>query len=260
MDDEVAAPPAPLLPTKVLVKEVCRLIRAARSHWDAHHNAAARLARGRAIKLYELLSPEQRDQVPQALRVWLRYRSEKYYGSRKSKKRGSPPSKGAPRGGWGDIGMRVRELSASDSDSLEWVAGNMRKTLLEVVGQDLYSMEQLRDRVRFHLDPSRSRGQVFICEAPGGQRAGHTIVRVELDADGGELGLFSTTYVEPEHRRCGVADLLLATGEAWMRRQGMLRAATDTSEANEKLIALYSKHGYGIVLRDSGMIRLARFL
>lgn len=63
-----------------LVKEVCRLIRAARGLWDAHRNQACRGERQKAIALYEKLSVGEREQVPQALRVWLRYRSEKYFG------------------------------------------------------------------------------------------------------------------------------------------------------------------------------------
>ncbi|MBD0267066.1 MAG: Precorrin-3B methylase [Cyanobacteria bacterium Co-bin8] len=63
-----------------LIKEVCRRIRAARSLWDAHKNAACRKEREQALALYSTLTPEQKDKVPQALRVWLRYRSEKYFG------------------------------------------------------------------------------------------------------------------------------------------------------------------------------------
>lgn len=62
------------------VKETCRLIRLARSYWDAHRNHACRTHRAMAMKLYESLSPEQREKVPQVLRVWLRFRSEKYFG------------------------------------------------------------------------------------------------------------------------------------------------------------------------------------
>ena len=62
------------------VKETCRLTRLARSYWDAHRNAACRTHRTMAMKLYESLSPEQRQEVPQVLRGWLRYRSEKYFG------------------------------------------------------------------------------------------------------------------------------------------------------------------------------------
>jgi hypothetical protein len=63
-----------------LIKETARRIRLARSHWDAHRNAACRGEREKALALYESLSPEERQKIPQVLRVWLRYRSEKYFG------------------------------------------------------------------------------------------------------------------------------------------------------------------------------------
>lgn len=71
-----------------LVKETNRRIRLARGLWDAHKNKACRRERERALALYERLSDDQKQQVPQALRVWLRYRSEKYFGSHRT-----PPGK-----------------------------------------------------------------------------------------------------------------------------------------------------------------------
>jgi hypothetical protein len=68
--------------------EVCRRIRVARSYWDAHNNTACRRERDRALALYNTLTPEQKDQIPQVLRVWLRYRSEKYFGTHRT-----PPRK-----------------------------------------------------------------------------------------------------------------------------------------------------------------------
>ena len=73
-------PDAKPLVGAALIKEVCRRIRLARSRWDAHNNAACRGEREKALELYETLTPAERDKVPQVLRVWLRYRSEKYFG------------------------------------------------------------------------------------------------------------------------------------------------------------------------------------
>ena len=76
---------------EALIKETCRRIRVARSYWDTHNNSACRRERERALTLYERLTTEQRDKVPQALRIWLRYRSEKYFGeNRPPPKRKSP--------------------------------------------------------------------------------------------------------------------------------------------------------------------------
>lgn len=66
---------------EALVKEVARLIRLARSHWDAHENGACRRERDRALALYSRLTKEEKAKIPQVLLVWLRYRSEKYFGS-----------------------------------------------------------------------------------------------------------------------------------------------------------------------------------
>ncbi len=82
----------PLSPAE-RIKEVCRRIRLARSLWDAHRNAACRGEREKALALYEELTPDEREKVPQILRVWLRYRSEKYFGNHRTPP-GRPPRPG----------------------------------------------------------------------------------------------------------------------------------------------------------------------
>lgn len=82
---------------KALLKEVCRRIRVARSYWDAHNNRACRGERQKAIELYETLTKEQREKVPQTLRVWLRYRSEKYFGEHRSKPKSKYHKKPQPK-------------------------------------------------------------------------------------------------------------------------------------------------------------------
>jgi hypothetical protein len=72
-----------------LIKETCRRIRVARSYWEAHNNRACRGEREKALALYESLSEQEREKVPQVLRVWLRYRSEKYFGEGRT-----PPGSG----------------------------------------------------------------------------------------------------------------------------------------------------------------------
>jgi hypothetical protein len=65
---------------EALYKETCRSIRLARTLWEAHRNAACRGERKKALALYEQLTEEQKARVPEVLRTWLRYRSEKYFG------------------------------------------------------------------------------------------------------------------------------------------------------------------------------------
>lgn len=140
----------------------------------------------------------------------------------------------------------------------------MRQTLIEVLGEeagtDLCTMDWLRERVRWHLDPEKSVARVFLSENGDGHITGHTIVRVELDDAGKKIGLFSTTFVEPESRNQSIASMLLMRGEQWMLDHGLTEAVTDTSESNTKLINLYTKHGYAIVDARAGMVRLAKAL
>ncbi|MEX0272531.1 Precorrin-3B methylase [Leptolyngbyaceae cyanobacterium UHCC 1019] len=78
---------------EALVKEVCRRIRVARSYWDAHNNAACRGERERALALYDTLTQEQKEKIPQQLRVWLRDRSEKCFSAHRT----PPKSKRQPK-------------------------------------------------------------------------------------------------------------------------------------------------------------------
>ena len=83
MPPKKSSPDTPLTGAD-LIKETCRRIRVARSYWDAHNNRACRGEREKALKLYNALTEAQRAQIPQALRVWLRYRSEKYFGENRT--------------------------------------------------------------------------------------------------------------------------------------------------------------------------------
>jgi hypothetical protein len=69
---------------EALRKEVCRRIRLARTLWDQHNNAACRRERTRALALYNTLTKDQKEEIPQVLRVWLRYRSEKYFNDQRT--------------------------------------------------------------------------------------------------------------------------------------------------------------------------------
>ena len=159
----------------------------------------------------------------------------------------------------------VRPLRRDATDEIELVAERMRLTLIEVLGReigaDMYSIDWLRARVRWHLDPAECTGEVLVAEAAGAI-VGHTIVRLEPGDDGELTGLFSTIYVAPEARRRGIADALLRHGEAWLTSLKMTTLGTSTSATNGNLIALFTKHSYEVVLRvpESNMVHLSKTL
>jgi ribosomal protein S18 acetylase RimI-like enzyme len=164
--------------------------------------------------------------------------------------------------------MRIRAARASSDREIDLIASRMRLTLIEVLGEEagtaMYSMDWLRDRVRFHLDPQRSTAAVLLAESDASEILGQSIVRIEPARQQGaepradEYGLMSTIYVVPEARRMGVAERLVEQVEAWIRERGLDRAATNTGKHNQKLICLFEKRGYEVTLRTEDMVQLSR--
>ena len=144
--------------------------------------------------------------------------------------------------------FHIRAIDPNSVAEIDLVAERMQATLIEVEGEEtgkaLYSMDWLRERVRWHLNADQVTARVLLAEDNAGVILGHTIVRREFEEDGREYGLVSTTYVLPESRRAGVAEALLHAGEEWMRSLGLRICATWTSSTNLKLIRMYLKHGY----------------
>ena len=167
-----------------------------------------------------------------------------------------------------DDGLRIRDIDPASEAEVDLVARRMRQTLVEVEGEEtgtaLYTMQWLRDRVRWHLDPANTTGRVFLAEGPGGRVLGHAIVRIESDESGRRFGLFSTLFVDPASRKQAVGTRLLRHGEDWMAAHALPEAATWTSSTNAKLIGLCGRHGYAITARHvhevtgTIMVRLAK--
>lgn len=169
--------------------------------------------------------------------------------------------------------ISVRPIDPRADEEVALVAHRMRETLIEVLGEErggtMYSMDWLVQRVRWHLDPGSVVGQVFVAETAAGDIVGHTIVRIEpdahddppaSDAGGQEIGLFSTTFVDPSVRRLGVATQLLDAGERWMRERGMPLSVTYTDADNVKLQRLYIRHGYTLSEMPEHFVKLTKRL
>ena len=156
----------------------------------------------------------------------------------------------------------IRPIDADSEAEIELVAQRMRNTLVEVLGAEqgtaLYSMEWLIRRVCWHLDSEKSTAAVFLAEDSVGKIVGHTIVRKDVDGSGEAVGLFSTTYVEPDCRRFGVATELVKTGEAWIRDLGLASAETYTDRDKQKLIRLFGRQGYELSPTENQMVILRK--
>lgn len=155
--------------------------------------------------------------------------------------------------------MRLRTICLTDDDDIDLIAQRMRATLVEVEGETagggMYTMAWLRDRVRWHL--GRQDAEVVAADPGDGAMIGHSIYRVEAAVAStatDPFGLISTTYVLPESRRLGVAQLLLEQAERWFVNKGLRTSCTWTSATNAPLIALYQRNGYAEAERGANAL------
>lgn len=81
---------------------------------------------------------------------------------------------------------RVRLIDPLSAAEIDLVADGMRLTLVDVLGHaeggSMYSMDWLRERVLFPLDPAQSTAVVYVAVDPDARIVGHAIARVERKA------------------------------------------------------------------------------
>ena len=158
----------------------------------------------------------------------------------------------------------IRSVLPESSDEIKLIAERMLATLVEVLGEEqsrsMYTLDDAIQRVMWHLTSNEVVAEVFVVENTNGSILGHTIVRIDDDGEGQEIGLFGTTYVIPTERNTGVASSLLLRGEKWMVSKGMNQAVTYTEKNNTKLQNLYRNHGYTMSPMPKDFVKLAKAL
>lgn len=160
--------------------------------------------------------------------------------------------------------MRIREIDHQSVAEIDLVASKMRQTLIEVMGEErggsYYSMDWLRERVRWHLDSRATTARIYLAEDSTGQIVGQAIVRIERDEAAEPFGYFSTLYVEPSSRRQGLATALLNQAEEWVREQGLPKIIYNTAHYNDRLLKLFHRHGFKVTFRETEMVQLTKVL
>ncbi len=158
--------------------------------------------------------------------------------------------------------VNIRPIDPTSEMEVTKVARCMQLTLVEVLGEaqglSMYPVDWLEQRVRWHLNTDEVTGQVFVAQTSTDEIIGHTIVRIDSDDEGNSIGLFSTTYIDPEWRNRGVASQLIGQGEGWMEQHQMTRFVTYTDKNNTKLQRLFSRHGYDLSPMDRDFVMLSK--
>lgn len=157
---------------------------------------------------------------------------------------------------------KIRPIRPDSQDEIRLVAERMRLTLIEVLeadrGGQMYELDWLEDRVRFHLDGNGCTGQVFVAVSRADEIMGHTIVRLETDDSSSTYGLFSTIYVAEDFRGAGVAQELIEAGEDWILGLGQSVAVTYTHPENHRLHRLFGGRGYACTPINDDFVKLEK--
>jgi aminoglycoside 6'-N-acetyltransferase I len=101
------------------------------------------------------------------------------------------------------------------------------------------------------LDALGTAYQTFVAGAEGAL-IGFAEVAVRSVAEGcppGPAAYLEGIWVEPEHRRRGVARALLAAAERWARERGLAHLGSDALLDNESSHAWHRASGFGEVVR-----------
>jgi aminoglycoside 6'-N-acetyltransferase I len=140
-------------------------------------------------------------------------------------------------GGGMASGMEIRPVASSDLPA--WIA--MRRRLFTDESEAEIE-EEARTMARW--DPPCV---AFVAEADGGALIGFVEVGIRSYAEGGPSApsaYIEGIWVEPEHRRAGVARALLAAAEQWGRDQGVAWLGSDAMLDNALSHAWHRAAGF----------------
>ena len=129
---------------------------------------------------------------------------------------------------------------------------------------DFAAWAAMRRKLWSDIDPDELEGEfaglladeppylAFVAELGDGALAGFAEASVRSVAEGGPDGpaaYLEGIWVEPEHRRRGVARALLAAAEDWARGRGLTHLGSDALLDNEASHRWHREAGFGEVVR-----------
>ena len=116
----------------------------------------------------------------------------------------------------------------------------------EALWPDTSRQEHIAEMSAFLEDPARF--AQFVAYSPTGQPCGFVEASVRTDYVNGTLSspvaFLEGLYVEPQHRRQGVAKQLVSAVAQWARRAGYGELASDASLDNEVSHAVHRALGF----------------
>lgn len=158
-----------------------------------------------------------------------------------------------------DAPYRIRDLDTADEGELDTVTRMCITTVLDTIPEFEHDEERargflpnftfarMRDMIR--ADLSKPTHRFLVAIDGGGRIVGHSMISRKVDSRGERYGYFFSRYVEPEHRRRGLAARLMEEALAWFGAQDWDYLLAHTHAKNEPLQRLFLRYGFRIAER-----------
>lgn len=110
-----------------------------------------------------------------------------------------------------------------------------------------FTFGQMREMIR--ADLSKPTHRFLVATDGSGRIVGHSMISRKVTAGGRRYGYFFSRYVEPPHRRRGVASMLMDEAMAWFDGYDWDYLLAHTHSSNEPLQLLFQGYGFRVVER-----------
>jgi ribosomal protein S18 acetylase RimI-like enzyme len=169
------------------------------------------------------------------------------------------PADGRDRHVRADTAYRIRDLDPTSESEVDTVTRMCMTTVLDTVPEfehdeerarrslPNFTFERMRDMIR--ADLSRPTHRFLVAIDADGRVVGHSMISRKTTPEGRRFGYFFSRYVEPEHRKKGVAARLLEEALAWFGGYDWDYLLAHTHSSNEPLRRLFERHGFRVAER-----------
>ena len=160
-------------------------------------------------------------------------------------------------------GYSLRRLQIDSPGELDLIVSSSMKTVLDTIVELEGSEERARQlipnfshaqmRAMYARDLERPDSHQFVVAATeAGEIAGHAIYFLRppdphAPTQAAPSGYLFTLYVDPSHRKRGVASSLMNHMISWLEARGAALIEAHTHVTNAPLIGLATRHGFAIV-------------
>ncbi len=154
---------------------------------------------------------------------------------------------------------RIRDLNQASESEIDTVTRMCMATVLDTIPEFEHDEERAREslpnftfalmREMIRADFPKPTHRFLVAVDVHGKVVGHSMISRKVTPEGQRYGHFFSRYVDPEHRRRGVASRLMEEAMAWFGSYEWDYLLAHTHSTNEPLRRLFERHGFRVVER-----------